>query len=83
MHHYLLVILPHHVIITLLKVYKIQTPFPKVNQNLQHKWEFICKVNINIEMSLVIPTNSIMSLIVVMHSLSKTSTQHYCNRNYM
>ena len=51
MHHYLQVILPHHVIITLLKLYKIQTPFPKVNQNLQHQWEFICKVNINIEMS--------------------------------
>ena len=48
MHHYLQAILPHHVIITLLKLYKIQTPFPKVNTNLQHQWEFIRKENINI-----------------------------------
>ena len=82
MHHYLQVILPHHVIITLLKLYKIQTPYSKVNQNLQHQWEFICKVNINIEMSLAILTYNIMTLIMVMHSLSKTSTQHYYNRNH-
>ena len=44
--------------------------------------EFIHKVNRNIEMSLVTLTYSIMTLIMVMHSLSKTSTQHYYNRNY-
>ena len=44
--------------------------------------EFIRKVNINIEMSLVILTYNIMTLIMVMHSLSKTSTQHWYNRNY-
>ena len=82
MHHYLQTILPHHVIITSLKLYKIQTPFPKVNQKLLHQWEFIGKVNINIEMSLVILTYNVMTLIMVMHSLSKTSTQHYYSRNY-
>ena len=56
MHHYLQAILPHHVIITSLTVYKIQTPFQKENQKLYHQWEFICKVNINIEMSLAIVT---------------------------
>ena len=59
------------------KVYKIQTLFLKVNQNLQHQWEFI-----NIETSLAILTYNIMTLIMVMHSFSKTSTQHYYNRNY-
>ena len=48
MHQYLQVILPHHVIIKSLKVYKIQTPFWKENQKLYHQWEFICKVNINV-----------------------------------
>ena len=57
-----------------LKLYKIQTPFPKVNQNLQHQWEFICKIIINIETSLAILTYNITTLIMVMHSLSKTST---------
>ena len=36
MHQYLQVILPHHVIITSLKVYKIQTSFQKENQKLYH-----------------------------------------------
>ena len=52
------------------------------NQKLYHQWEFICKVNINIEMSLMILTYNTMTPIMVMHSLSKTSTQHYYNRNY-
>ena len=82
MHHYLQVIPPHHVIITSLMVYKIQTPFQKENHKLYHQWEFICKVNINIEMSLVILTYSTMTSIMVMHSLSKTSTHHYYNRNH-
>ena len=46
MHHYLQAILPHHVIMTSLMVYKIQTPFWKENQKLYHQWEFIHKVNI-------------------------------------
>ena len=33
----------------------------------QHQWEFICKVNINIETSLAILTYNIMILIMVMH----------------
>ena len=82
MNQYLQVIPPHHVIITLLKLYKVQTPFLKENQKLQHQWEFILKVNINIEMSLAILTYNIMTLIMVMHLLLKTSTQHYYNRNY-
>ena len=43
MHHYLQVILPHHVIIISLMVYKIQTPLWMENQKLYHQWEFICK----------------------------------------
>ena len=54
----------------------------KENQKLYHQWEFIHKLNINIEMSLAILTYNIMTLIMVMHSLSKTSTQHCYNRNY-
>ena len=56
MHQYLQAIPPHHVIITSLKVYKIQTPLQKENQKLYHQWEFIHKVNINIEMSFAILT---------------------------
>ena len=82
MHHYLQAIPPQHVIITSLTVYKIQTPFWKENQELYHQWEFIYKVNINIEMSLAILTYNTMTLIMVMHSLSKISIQHYYNRNY-
>ena len=82
MHHYLQAILPHHVIITSLMVYKIQTPFWKENQKLYHQWEFIHKVNINIEMSLAILTYNTMTSIMVMHSIAKTSTQHYYNKNY-
>ena len=63
-------------------MYKIQTQFQKENQKLYHQWEFICKVNINIEMSLVILTYNTMTSIMMMHSLAKTSTQHYYNRNY-
>ena len=81
-HHYLQVIPPHHVIITSLTVYKIQTPFQKENQKLYHQWEFIHKVNINIEMSLEILTYNTMTSIMVMHSLPKISTQHYYNKNY-
>ena len=82
MHHYLQVIPAHHVIITSLPVYKIQILFQKKSQKLYHQWEFICKVNINIEMSLVIVTYDTMTSIMVMHSLSKTSIQHYYNKNY-
>ena len=42
----------------------------------------IHQVNIKIEMSLAILTYNTMTLIMVMHSLSKTSTQHYNNMNY-
>ena len=49
---------------------------------IYHQWEFICKVNISTEMSLVIQTYNIMTSIMVMHSLSKTNIQHYYNRNY-
>ena len=63
-------------------VHKIQTPLWTENQTLYHQWEIICKVNINIEMSLVILTYNTMTSIMVMHSLSETSTQHYYNKNY-
>ena len=56
--------------------------FWKTSQKLYHQWEFIHKVNISIEMSLVIGTYNIMTSIMVMHSLSKTNIQHYYNRNY-
>ena len=82
MHHYLQVIPPHHVIIISLTVYKIQTLFWNESQKLYHKEEFIRKVNINIEMSLVILTYNTMTSIMVMQSLSKTSTQHYYNKKY-
>ena len=82
MHHYLQMIPPHHVIIISLMVHKIQTPLWTENQTLYHQWEIICKVNINIEMSLVILTYNTMTSIMVMHSLSETSTQHYYNKNY-
>ena len=36
----------------------------------------------NIEMSLAILTYNTMTSVMVMHSLSKTSTQHYYNKNY-
>ena len=74
MHHYLQVILSHHVITTSLKMYKIQTPFQKKNKKLYHQWEFICKVNINTEMSLAILTYNTMTSIMVMHSLSDNIT---------
>ena len=54
----------------------------KGKSNLQHQWELICKVNINTEMSLAILTYNITNLIMVMHSLSKTNTQHYYKRNH-
>ena len=59
----------------------IQISFWKENKKLYHQWEFIHKANINIEMSLAILTYNIMTSIMVMHSLSKTSTQHYYSRN--
>ena len=73
MHHYLQAIQPHHVIIISLMVYKIQILFQKTSQKLYHQWEFICKVNISTEMSMVIRTYNIMTSIMVMHSLSKTA----------
>ena len=54
----------------------------KKSQKLYHQWEFICKVNTNTEMSLVILTYNTMTSIMVMHSLSKTNIQHYYNKNY-
>ena len=82
MHHYLQAIQPHHVIITSPMVYKTQILFQKTSQKLYHQWEFIRKVNIDTETSLVILTYNIMTSIMVMHSLSKISTQHYYNKNY-
>ena len=82
MHHYLQVIQPHHVIIISLMVYKIQILFWNTSQKLYHQWEIICKVNTSTEMSLVILTYNTMISIMVMHSLSKISIQHYYNRNY-
>ena len=73
MHHYLQVIQPHHVIITSLMAYQIQILFWKTSQKLYHQWEFICKVNISTEMSLVIRTYNIMTSIMVMHSISMTN----------
>ena len=51
-------------------------------KKLYHQWEFIHKVNTNTEMSLVILTYNTMTSVMVMHSLSKTSAQHYYNKNY-
>ena len=82
MHNYLQVIQPHHMIITSPTMYKIQILFQKKSQKLYHQWEFICKVNTNTEMSLVILTYNTMTSIMMMHSLSKTSTWLYYNKNY-
>ena len=56
--------------------------FLEASQKLYHQWESIHKVNISTEMSLVIQTYNTMTSIMVMHSLSKISIQHYYNRNY-
>ena len=43
--------------------------------------EFIHKANINIEILLAIPIYNIMTLIMVMHLISKTNILHYYNKN--
>ena len=73
MHYYLRAIQLQHVIIISLMVYKIQILFWKTSQKLYHQCEFIHKVNISTEISLVIQTYNIMTSIMVMHSLSKTN----------
>ena len=54
----------------------------KLNSNQIPKYyqKFIRKANINIEMFLAIPIYSITTLIMVMHSLSKTNTPHYYDK---
>ena len=54
----------------------------KINPTPYHQEEFIPKVNINTEMFLAILTSNIMTLIMVMHSLSKTNIQHFYNKSY-
>ena len=61
---------------------QIQILFWKTSPKLYHQCEFIHKVNTNTKMSLVILTYNTMTSIMVMHSLSKMSIQHYYNRNY-
>ena len=53
----------------------------KCKSNSKYYQESIHKANINIEMLFVIPIYSIMTLMMVMHSLSKINTLHYYNRN--
>ena len=59
------------------------TPDLEINSKCKSnsKTLFIHKANINIEILLVIPIYSIMTLIMVMHSISKTSILHYYKKN--
>ena len=54
----------------------------EINPTPYHQEEFIPKVNINTEMFLAILTSNIMTLVMVMHSLSKINIQHFYNKNY-
>ena len=61
------------------------TPNLEINSECKldskHFREFIHKANINKETLLAIPIYSIMTLIMVMHLISKTNIPHYYNKN--